>query len=63
MCGETRNVRGSASGCGCLVVPLSRSLDSARVGKNLPAKREDDPQSERVASVFFGGSVRKTTHN
>ena len=39
-----------------LVVPSSRGPESVWVGKNLPAKREDDPQCV-YASCFFGGGI------
>ena len=45
----TRKVRGrGALGWGC-VVSRSRRPESARVGKNLPAKREEDPQGGRAS--------------
>ena len=58
-CRETRNVRGRASGYRCLVVSWSRgpaAPESVWVGKNLPAKREDDPQSEGSGEVLLGGA-------
>ena len=43
----------------CLVVLSSCRLKSAWVGKNLPSKREDDPQSEGSEAFFLGGRVRR----
>ena len=52
-------MRGRASGYRCLVVSWSRgpaAPESVWVGKNLPAKREDDPQSEGSGEVLLGGA-------
>ena len=41
-------------------VSWSRGLESARVGKNLPARWEDDPQGGR-SEVLFEGKEREET--
>lgn len=54
---EGRSVFWGGLSCGP-VVPWSRCLDSTRVGKNLPARREGDPQSEgRRGALGLGCAV------
>ena len=45
------------------VVLSSRRPESTRVGKNLPAKCEDDPQSVGGAVLWGGVSRRPASHD